>query len=139
MRRGEPPSSMRTAVTIIDQSNRCALLIPAEMERSDRAAVAAGVDSRIMMEAAGKAVADVVQDRWAVQPVLVLCGPGNNGSVGFVATRYLFPQCMSMFLYDVEKDALWARSPRKRHNDRGSSSRDPVTSIERDSAGQALW
>ena len=65
------------------------LLTPDEMSRADQAAVALGASGKDLMEAAGKAVADAVCKRWARQPVVVLCGPGNNGGDGFVAARHL--------------------------------------------------
>lgn len=71
------------------KSADCALLTPAEMAAADRAAAAAGVAGTTMMEAAGRAVADVVMRRWSPCLVSVLCGPGNNGGDGFAAARRL--------------------------------------------------
>lgn len=67
------------------------ILTVAQMYAADRAAMRAGIPGTLLMEHAGMAVA-----REAVTlcggrpcPVVVLCGPGNNGGDGLVAARHL--------------------------------------------------
>jgi hydroxyethylthiazole kinase-like uncharacterized protein yjeF len=67
-----------------------ALLSVAEMAAADATTIAAGTPGIVLMEKAGKAVADAVTRRIRPgQSVLVLSGPGNNGGDGFVAARLL--------------------------------------------------
>jgi hydroxyethylthiazole kinase-like uncharacterized protein yjeF len=65
------------------------------MVGADRRAQGMGVTGTRLMEQAGCAVAATVRalavqtERWGKGPILVLCGPGNNGGDGFVAARHL--------------------------------------------------
>ena len=65
------------------------------MRGADRLAQALGVSEERLMEQAGTAVAAAVHalavdtERWGKGPIVILCGPGNNGGDGYVAARRL--------------------------------------------------
>ncbi len=66
-----------------------ALLDVRQMGDADRLSVDAGVSAFELMANAGAAVAHAIITRWTSRPLLVLCGPGNNGGDGFVTAQVL--------------------------------------------------
>lgn len=62
------------------------VLTAAEMQAAE---LASGVPLDELMERAGQALAEAVVRFGNGQPVLVACGPGNNGGDGYVAARRL--------------------------------------------------
>ena len=67
------------------------MLTAAEQRVMDRNAEYFGVSILDLMEAAGRAVAEVARKEFPTEGkrVLVVCGTGNNGGDGLVAARYL--------------------------------------------------
>lgn len=68
----------------------CLLLTADQMRRADALTITAGTDGFTLMRRAGEAVARAARRMIpAGAPILVLCGPGNNGGDGFVAAALL--------------------------------------------------
>ncbi|OPX28877.1 MAG: hypothetical protein B1H09_07185, partial [Gemmatimonadaceae bacterium 4484_173] len=64
---------------------------PSEITELDRKAISSGTPALVLMERAGRSVAETVSSM--VSPtegtVVVYTGPGNNGGDGFTAARFL--------------------------------------------------
>ncbi len=95
-----------------------------QMRGADRRAQALGVTGARLMEQAGCAVAAATKalaeetGRWGKGPVVVLCGPGNNGGDGFVAARHLSRHGAKVVVVLVAADARPAGGDSARNWDR---------------------
>ena len=65
------------------------ILTSSAMRDAEAACAASGTSLSELMDRAGAAVADIAWRMAAGAPVLILCGPGNNGGDGYVAARLL--------------------------------------------------
>jgi len=65
------------------------ILASSAMRDAEAACAASGTSLSELMDRAGAAVADIAWRMAAGAPVLILCGPGNNGGDGYVAARLL--------------------------------------------------
>ena len=90
------------------------ILTAEAMRTAEEAAIAAGTTVEQLMERAGAALAEATYRFAGPMPVLVLCGPGNNGGDGYVAARHLAQRGVKVriaTLAEPKSDAAkWARS-----------------------------
>jgi hydroxyethylthiazole kinase-like uncharacterized protein yjeF len=91
-----------------------------QMREIEKEADSQGLTYAIMMENAGKAVAQEIRTRFGARDksVLVLVGPGNNGGDGLVAARHLHDEGAKVRLY------LWKRKLRGDDNFRLTQERE---------------
>ena len=84
------------------------------MRAAEQRAIDGGTKVEELMERAGAALAEAVYRFAGLLPVLVLCGPGNNGGDGYVASRHLTERGVKVrvaALSEPKSDAAqWARS-----------------------------
>ncbi len=90
------------------------IMTVAEMTAADRAAAEAGAPTTVLMERAGRAVADVIRQRYARCPTVIWCGPGDNGGDGYVVARHLrrrgWPVRVEALSPPASPAARWAAS-----------------------------
>lgn len=82
------------------------LLTSSEMRNLDREVIEkVGIPGVVLMENAGKRVADCIKEEEKV--IYIFCGPGNNGGDGMVAGRWLFKKGKKVKIYLVgEKEKV---------------------------------
>ncbi|QDP18574.1 NAD(P)H-hydrate dehydratase [Sphingomonas xanthus] len=90
------------------------ILTAADMRAVERRAIDAGTEETLLMERAGRALAEAVRQFIGPRDTLVLCGPGNNGGDGYVAARHLalfgYPVRVATLAEPSSKAARWARA-----------------------------
>ena len=60
-----------------------------EMQEVDRLTITRGTPGICLMKNAGRVIADWIQRHWLKRPVVILCGPGNNGGDGVMVAYHL--------------------------------------------------
>lgn len=65
------------------------VLTIAEMAAADAFTIRNGLAAAQLMENAGRAVAEAIQERWQPCPIVIIAGPGANGGDGWVIARLL--------------------------------------------------
>jgi NAD(P)H-hydrate epimerase len=79
-----------------------ALLTAEQSRKADQDTIASGTSAEILMEKAGKAVADVICEHFKPCRVLIVCGNGNNGGDGRVVERLLRNRGWRIEATDIE-------------------------------------
>jgi NAD(P)H-hydrate epimerase len=88
-----------------------------EMQEIDQKAIQEiGIPSLILMENAGRCVADIAMEMLGSarshKKVAIFCGTGNNGGDGFVAARHLFNKGVKVSVYLIGKKSALKDDPK---------------------------
>jgi ADP-dependent NAD(P)H-hydrate dehydratase / NAD(P)H-hydrate epimerase len=106
------------------------ILTAEAMRSAERVAIDAGTAVETLMERAGAALAEAAVQYAGSRPMLVLCGPGNNGGDGYVAASHLAERGIPVrvaALSDPKSDAAkWARSQFEGEVERLSERSEPA-------------
>ena len=90
------------------------ILTAEAMRAAEQAAIDRGTGVETLMERAGAALAEAAYRFAGPMPVLILCGPGNNGGDGYVAARHLAARGVVVRVAALSSPnseaAKWARS-----------------------------
>src|SRR5947209_2648533 len=90
------------------------ILTAEKMRAAEQAAMVQGTTVETLMERAGSALAEATYRFAGRMPVLILCGPGNNGGDGYVAARHLAERGVQVRVAGLSEPksaaAKWARS-----------------------------
>src|SRR3569832_1430061 len=90
------------------------ILTAEQMRTAEQAVIDSGTSVEQLMERAGAALAEAAYRFAGPIPVLILCGPGNNGGDGYVAARHLAARGVAVrvaAMSEPKSDAAkWARS-----------------------------
>lgn len=71
-----------------------------EMREIDRVSIEeTGIPAAVLMNNAGKALADFILNRFSGKNTVIFCGTGNNGGDGFTAAYYLFNRGVKPVIY----------------------------------------
>jgi NAD(P)H-hydrate epimerase len=93
------------------------ILSVAEMQKLDQRAIQEiGIPSLILMENAGRGVAEIVMEKLgdlaSKKKVAIFCGAGNNGGDGFVAARHIFNKGIKVGVYLIGKKSALKGEPK---------------------------
>src|SRR6478672_11817932 len=90
------------------------ILTAEAMRAAEQRAIDGGTPVNELMERAGAALAEAAYRFAGPMPVLILCGPGNNGGDGYVAARHLAERGVAVRVAIIAEPkseaAKWARS-----------------------------
>ena len=120
-------------------SNHLAYLARAESQEFDRRAIEEfGMLGLVLMENAGRGCVDQLVNENVRGPVLILCGPGNNGGDGWVIARHLALRKIPFQLVSLT-DPINLTGDAKVNYEIARRLGFPIQSVGMDPAGSLQW